>query len=100
MVPHFMHDRAILLQMCLLFAAASVSSADEVTAFGLRHTTLFNAALVENDSAPLRVVNTNDCDVCTNGVDFGVSIFLGSSDAGIFLAPNCDRIDGAAIDGF
>jgi hypothetical protein len=82
----------------------SIDAADDVTVFGLRHTVITNAVLTTNGPmGPLRVDNanttgTNTCEGCDTNQSFGISIHLGSANAGVSVSPDGERVDGYAMD--
>src|SRR5829696_1026963 len=100
--------RARLWQMLLvgficnasLLAAATTN---DVIAFGLRHSVITNAELDISEESPLTVLRTVFCDDGTNcppqGDTFGASVFVDAADAGIFISPDAERIDGASLQG-
>ncbi len=98
----------MLLCFCLgLFVSSSLFGASEIIVFGLKHTVISNADLSIGDPAgPLYVYNTllaenGVCDEtnCLGDDAFGVSVQLGAADAGLLIAPDAERIDGASLEG-
>jgi hypothetical protein len=81
----------------------ATAGSNDVFAFGLRHTVLTNAVLeVPGDESPLTVFQNPACDDGTNcpeGDAFGASVFVDAADAGIFISPGAERIDGASLEG-
>jgi hypothetical protein len=81
----------------------ATAGSNDVVAFGLRHTVLTNAVLeVPDISGPVTVFQTPDCNDGTNcpeGDTFGASVFVDAADAGIFMSPSAESIDGASLEG-
>jgi hypothetical protein len=96
-----MRTQALLLGVCLLVSHSPLFAAEEVVAFGLKHTIITNAEFSLDASGPLTVANTAVCSDCTNEIDqtFGAAIHLGLAEGGVFVTANSERATGWSMEG-
>lgn len=94
--------RALALWFVAGLFASSLLAADEAFTSGLKHTLITNAVFSTDVEDALTVINTGYPEEGGTNYSyglFGASIHLGAADAGVFVSLDCERIDGAALDG-